>query len=114
MTAWKFALPVIAGGAFAVGTALHELTHVIAAWATGSSVKYVQAFPPEVGYVAAGARADSIVRVSTVLLSLPLLVGYLFWLSNDAISWRLIGLAAVVGYLPRSESDWQPVADMIK
>jgi len=110
----KWAVPVLVGLAFAAGTAVHEMTHVVACWLTGSSIKHITAIPPEVGYVAPSDRADSLVRVSTVVLSLPLLVVYGLWLSGDMISWRLLGVAAVVGYLPRSASDWAPVAELLK
>lgn len=105
---------VAAGLLFVCGTALHELTHVGTALATGSRVEYITLYPPEVGYRAPTDRADSLVRVSTVVLSVPLLVAYMLFLQDNVWSWRLLGLAAVVAYLPRSNSDWEPVAQLIK
>lgn len=114
MTPAKIAVPAAATVAYGVGIALHEMTHVVACWVTGSSVEYVTMLPPEVGYVSPSERADSLVRVSTVIASLPLLVSYIVFLGDDIWSWRLLWLAAIAGYLPRSESDWQPVAAWIK
>lgn len=110
----KAIVPLAAAAVFAAGTIAHEATHAVTAWATGSTVKYISLVPPEVGYIAPTERADSLVRVSTVMLSVPLLVGYMLFLQEDIWSWRLLGLAAVVAYLPRSNSDWEPVAQLIK
>jgi len=108
----KYLVPFAAAVVYLLGLALHEFTHVGACWATGCSVEHLQVYPPEVGYIAATSRKDAFVRASTILLTVPLLVVFMLWLSEDVWSWRLLGLAAVAGYLPRSESDWSGLVQL--
>lgn len=98
-----------AAGLYALGTAAHELTHLLLCWLTGSRVKYVQAAPLEVGFEAPTPGVDALVRASTTAVSVPLVVGWVIWLLGDPWSYRWLGAAAVVGYVPRSWTDWQPV-----
>lgn len=110
----KLLVPAVAAGVYAVGLAVHELTHVVFCWLLGCRVEAVHVYPPAVDYYAPNTFADGLVRFSTVLLSVPLLVVYGLWLLADPWSYRLFGLAAMAGYLPRSESDWAPVTQLFK
>lgn len=112
MSRWV-AVPM-ALGAYVVGLALHELTHVVMCVLTGSDVVAIHAMPPAVDYRAPSSRADELVRVATVPLSLPLLVAGGLYVLDDPVSWRWLVLAGLAGYLPRSQSDWGPVASLIK
>lgn len=111
---WKVAAPVLAGVAYVIGLAAHEGTHVVMVWLTGGKLRYVSMVPPEVGYAAPSQRADSLIRFSTIIVTVPLLVAYMLWLSEDLWSWRLLGLAVIGGYIPRSNSDWEPLTQWVK
>jgi len=110
----KWMLPGVALAAYAVGLAVHELTHVVACLLTRSRVAAVHAVPPAVDYVAPDERADAAVRVSTIAASLPLLVVGLGLSLGRSLSVQLVIYAGLAGYLPRSESDWRPIASLIK
>lgn len=111
---WKLLTPLLALACYVVGLVAHEGTHVLAVWLTGSELRYVSMVPPEVGYVAPTSHRDALVRFSTVLVTLPMLVACLIFIRAGAAWWRLLGLAVVAGYIPRSESDWEPLTQCVK
>lgn len=107
-------VPIVSLGLYLLGTALHEATHVIACLVTGSRVHGITAHPTAVYYDPPSDRADRAVKVAPIAVSLPLLTGYLAYLSRDPFSIRLLGVAFVVGYIPRSQTDWAPLATIFK
>lgn len=110
----KLLVPAFAGALYTIGLAVHELTHVLACWVFGCRVERIHLYPPAVDYYAPNTVADGLVKSSTVLLSVPIFVVYGLWLLADPWSYRLLGIAAMAGYLPRSESDWGPLTKLFK
>lgn len=107
-------IPIVSLVLYLLGTALHEATHIIACLVTGSKVRAITAHPTAVHYDPPSDRADRAVKMSPIPVSLPLLTGYLAYLSQDPFSIRLLGVAFVVGYIPRSKTDWAPLATIFK
>jgi hypothetical protein len=102
-------------GAFGAGTIAHELTHWATARLLGATVESVTLLPPapEVVFRAPTPGVDVYVRASTVLLSLPLLV-LVIWLALDRPFGQQVALAVfAAAYLPRSGSDWEPIAQWV-
>lgn len=100
---------------FTAGTVSHELTHWAAARLLGAevhSIRYVP--PPEVLYEPATATADQWVKVAPVLATVPVLLGISLAGRNRSIPVMFALAAFGLGYLPRSPSDWAPVADYLK
>jgi len=98
--------------AFGAGTIAHELTHWATARLLGADVESVTLLPPapEVVFPDATPGVDVCVRASTVLLSVPVLVA-IIWLAIDRPFNQQAALAVyAAAYLPRSGSDWEPVA----
>lgn len=99
---------------YLVGTAAHELTHAAAARATGSEITDWSVWPTYVEYRPRTPICDPIIRGSTLGVAPLLLVLYaaILWLVPSATILACGG--AVVGYLPRSQTDWAGVYDIYK
>lgn len=107
-------VPIAALALYLLGTAVHECSHILACYATGSRVQGITAHPTAVYYDPPSDRADKAVKLAPVALSLPLLTGYFAFLFRDPFSIRLLGIAFVIGYIPRSQTDWGPLATIFK
>ncbi len=107
-------IPVASLSLYLLGTALHEATHVIACLVTGAKVDKITAHPTAVHYDPPSKRVDMAVKAAPVFAALPLTTGYLAYLARDPFSIRLLGLAFLIGYIPRSQTDWEPFATMFK
>lgn len=102
--------------AFAAGTVVHEGTHWAVAKSLGADIHSVSLLPPypEVVYVASTPGVDRLIRVSTVIASVPLLV-VLLWIGRGRPLVQQLTLAVfAIAYLPRSATDWEPVARVFK
>lgn len=109
-----YLLPALAFGYYLLGTIAHELTHALATVATGSVLVQVSLWPPFVDYKAKSGYAEGIIRTATVGVSVPILVVYIMWLQAGVELAKLAAGAFVIGYLPRSRTDWEPFAAIIK
>lgn len=101
--------------AFLAGTVAHEATHYAAVHLVGGRVDHVHWLPPEpeVWYEAPTARGDALVRVAPIIISVPLLVGAIILLRDRAFAWQVAGAVTLAAYLPRSQTDWLPVARIL-
>jgi hypothetical protein len=103
-----------AAALYLIGTAAHELTHVLVCWLTDAEILSLNWRPLEVVFRSPNPRVHAYVSASTVAVSVPILLGWLWWLLTDPWSWRWLGGAAVVGYFPRSDTDWEPVLSLFE
>jgi len=103
-----------AGIAFLTGTAAHELTHAVVADGLGARVESVRPLPPapRVVYQPPSAQVDRAIRVAPIILSLPLLVAVMFVAAGRPLREQVVLAAFVAAYIPRSRSDWAPVAGL--
>jgi len=97
--------------AFLAGTAAHEMTHWLAAKATGCRVESVRLFPPapQVVFDAATPGLDRTVRGITVPAAAIVLSACLAASRGQSLAAQMIIAAFGIAYLPRSRTDWQPV-----
>jgi Zn-dependent protease len=100
---------------YIAGIVAHELTHWAAATGVGAHVEEVHLFPPapRVVYDAPTATGDKTVLLSTIVLTVPVVIGCVYLAARPGpLRWAWIGFA--LGYLPASQSsDWQPVIDAV-
>lgn len=102
-------------GSFVAGTVAHEMTHWTVAKAMGADIESVSLIStaPQVVYRTATPGVDVAVRLSTVLFSLPLLVATIALAIDRPIAQQAALIVFGLAYLPRSGSDWQPVAKAV-
>lgn len=102
----RWLVPAIAAVSYVVGTVAHELTHLGVARLTGSEILEISWWPTYVEYDPATPICDPIIRASTLGVT-PAIIGS--WLAvvvlwPSAITLSLLG--GVIGYIPRSRTDW--------
>jgi urea transporter len=100
---------------FHAGTAAHELTHWAVAKLVGARIEHVSLFPPSpmVVYEAQTQGDDRVIRASTVPAGLLVLIACLLVARGASLRTVLVLIAFAVAYLPRSQSDWQPVRQIL-
>lgn len=104
-------VPVITGLFFLLGHVLHEATHAITAIAAGGSIEAI-------GWQSVTFRtgedcecADNLVHAAPVIAWVPH-VGVVAYLTSTAGFAWIYGLAILIGYMPRSESDWNGAREL--
>jgi len=108
------ATAVGAGIAVLAGTAAHETTHAVVADGLGARVESVRPLPPapRVVYQPPSAQVDRAIRVAPIALSLPLLIAVLLVAAGRPVREQVVFAAFVAAYIPRSRTDWAPVAGL--
>lgn len=102
-------VPVGALCAFVAGHVAHEFTHAAAVVATGNRIERLEM---EAVVFEADAGED-LIQASPVLLWVPVAVAIA--LIGRPEGWgHLYAAAFLLGYMPRSESDWRGVRGLIQ
>jgi len=101
---------------FFAGTVAHELTHFATAHLTGAEVESVRYLPPapEVVYDAPSARADQLIKGAPIALTIPVFVAVVYLSRNARLPVTLSLVAFAMAYLPRSDSDWQAITEVVR
>lgn len=105
-----WAVPIIVGGCFLVGHALHEATHAIAAIAVGGKIEDIGW--QSVAFRTRGSRADNVVHAAPILAWVPLTAAVAYLTRPSGWGWLYVA-ALLAGYLPRSESDWMGLRGLV-
>lgn len=102
----------VALAGYITGLVGHEATHLAACKLLGVPVDRVSVAwnRVTVHYSPLRPQDDDVIRAAPVMLFVPLVVvGVRLVLQAPSLLRGLLFFGLVVGYLPRSESDWQPV-----
>lgn len=108
------AVAVGAGIAWLAGTAAHETTHAVVADGLGARIESFHPLPPtpRVVYEPPTGQIDTAIRVAPIALSLPLLVAVMFVAAGRPLGEQVVLAAFVAAYIPRSRTDWSPLAGL--
>lgn len=102
---------VIAGGGYLAGTVLHEVSHVAAVIATGSTLDRVRWRQTLVEYEPRSRRADAWIKATPVLLTPMLLGGVL--LSVSSVWGIIVALGLLGGFAPRDLTEYWSVGQLL-